>query len=164
MHLLGNGCLLKFYRVQDTARICPLNPAEHLSPCFLRPIPTASDSSTTYERLPRPFVINSKPGTSTLAESFATVGTPALYKHDIQEGDWEELLQDVRTCARLSNGQRVVSSVLPVTKHLGPPGYLASLVVEQGMKKQKTSDVAAALNVWTRGSSDLGVSRPVAFS
>ncbi|KAG8744171.1 hypothetical protein FRC10_010637 [Ceratobasidium sp. 414] len=134
--------------VQEKARICPRNPAEHISPCFLRPVPSVSESATTYERLPRPFVINPKPGVYTLEDSFATVGTPALYKHDVSESDWEELLGDVRVCARLSSGQRVVSGVLPVTRHLGPPGHFASHIAEQGLKYQKTAEVVALLDVW----------------
>ncbi|KAG9104298.1 hypothetical protein FRC06_003806 [Ceratobasidium sp. 370] len=134
--------------VQEKVHICPRNPAEHISPCFLRPAPSVSEPATTYERLPRPFVINSKPGAYTLEDSFATVGTPALNRHDVSESDWEELLGDVRACARLSSGQRVVSGVLPVTRHLGPPGHLASYLAEQGLKHQKTAEVVALLDVW----------------
>ncbi|KAG8752973.1 hypothetical protein FRC12_011720 [Ceratobasidium sp. 428] len=132
---------------QQKARICPLNPEEHTSPCFLRLVPSVSESTTSYQRLPRPFVIDSKSGASTLEDSFATVGTPALYRHDVLESDWEELLGDVRTCARLSSGQRAISGVLPVTRHLGPPGYFASYLAEQGMKRQKTGDVVALLDL-----------------
>ncbi|KAG9127431.1 hypothetical protein FRC07_013876 [Ceratobasidium sp. 392] len=129
------------------ARICPRTPAEHTSPCFLRPVPSMSEP-TSYQRLPRPFVIDPKPGACTLEDSFATMGTPALYRHDVSESDWDELLGDVRACAQLSSGQRVVSGVLPVTRHLGPPGHLASYLAEQGMKRQKTADVVALLDVW----------------
>ncbi|KAG9080744.1 hypothetical protein FS749_007918 [Ceratobasidium sp. UAMH 11750] len=134
--------------VQDKARICPRNPTEHISPSFLRPVPSVSESTTTYERLPRPFVIDSKTGACTLEDSFATVGTPALYKHDVSESDWEELLGDVQVCSRLSPGQRVVLDFLPVARHLGPPGYLASYMAEQGMNYQKMGAVVALLDLW----------------
>ncbi|QRV74062.1 hypothetical protein RhiJN_02076 [Ceratobasidium sp. AG-Ba] len=133
---------------EEKTRICPRIPDEHTSPCFLRPAPPASESGASYQHLPRPFVIDPKPGSYTLEDSFATVGTPALYEHDVQESDWEELLGDVRAAARLSPGQRAVSNVLPVTKHLGPPGFFASALAEQGMKRQKTAHVAALLDVW----------------
>lgn len=102
----------------------------------------------TYERLPKPFVIEAKPGVVELSDSFAPWDTPALYKHDVRKEDWEQLLRDVQVCARLSSGQRIVTGVLPATWCLGPPGHLARFFVEQGMKKQKTTDVAALLDVW----------------
>lgn len=129
--------------------ICPTNPAEHVAPSFLRPVPKPSDS-VSYEPLPRPFVIDAKPGAVELSKSFAPWDIPALHKHDVQKEDWQQLLGDVQACAKLSSGQRIVSGALPVTRHLGPPGHIASFLVEQGMKKQKTTDVAAILDLWNQ--------------
>ena len=127
--------------------MCPSNPTEHVTPSFLRPVPR-SDSNVTYERLTEPFIIDAKPGVVELSDSFAPWEVPALHRHDVQKEDWEQLLHDVQNCAKLCGGQRIVSAALPVTRFLGPPGHIASFFAAQGIKKQKTSDVAALLDVW----------------
>lgn len=133
---------------EEKAHIWPLVSAEHTPPCFSRPVPLASGSDTTYHPLSSPLVINSKPGSSTLEDAFTTVGAPAMPKHDVQESDWEEFLGDVRTAARFSPGQRKVSDALPVAKCIGFTGFLASSLAEHTIRKHKTADVGALLDIW----------------
>ncbi|QRW17063.1 hypothetical protein RhiXN_05065 [Rhizoctonia solani] len=104
--------------------------------------------SLTYERLPRPFVIQAQTSKHKLPDLFASVGTPALPLHDVHESDWDNLLQDLVACSRYSTGQRIIAGFLPVTKHLGPPGCLANFVVEQGMRKGKLSKSFELLDIW----------------
>ncbi|CAE6482170.1 unnamed protein product [Rhizoctonia solani] len=117
------------------------------TPLSMRPVPEASDS-LTYGKLPRPFVIQAKTSKHQLPDLFSSVGIPALPKHDVDESDWVNLLQELVVCSRYSTGQRVVARVLPVTKCLGPPGCLANLVIEQGMRKSKLTKSLALLDTW----------------
>lgn len=123
-------------------------PAKPSSPCFQRPVPETSGSTTTFGRLAQPFVIHANTSKHELPDLFPTTGISALQTHDVREEDWEYLLQDVVTRARFSSGQRVVSGVLPLTRWLGPPGCLARFAVEQGMRKQKISKVLELLDAW----------------
>jgi hypothetical protein len=50
-----------------------------------------------------------------------------LHKHDVKEGNWEYLLQDLVAWARLSNGQCIVAGVLPVVRRLDLLGPLRVL-------------------------------------
>ena len=132
----------------ESAHTSPLNSPELLSPSFQRSLPEVSDSTTTCERLPAPFVIQAKTSKHQLPDLFATVGIPALHRHDVREEDWERLLQEMASCAQYSSGQRVVAGVLPITRWLGPPGSLASLAIKQGMRKQKISKMLELLDAW----------------
>ncbi|CAE6454532.1 unnamed protein product [Rhizoctonia solani] len=116
----------------------------------MRPVPETSDS-LTFEKLPRPFVIQAKTSKHKLPDLFSSVGTPALARHDVRESDWDHLLQELVVCSRYSTGQRFVASVLPVTKCLGPPGCLANFAIEQGMRKSKLTKSLALLETWNEG-------------
>jgi hypothetical protein len=65
----------------------PRDPLGPPPPCFSRAI-LAPSESTTYEPLPQPFVIHGKSGKKFLdEETFASAGTPALYKYDVLTED-----------------------------------------------------------------------------
>ncbi|CAE7141119.1 unnamed protein product [Rhizoctonia solani] len=113
----------------------------------MRPAPGTSDSFT-YEKLRHPFVIQAKTSKYNLPDLFSGVGTPALSRHDVQESDWDDLLQELGICSRYSTGQRFVANVLPATKFLGPPGCFANFAIEQGMRKSKLTKSLALLNTW----------------
>ncbi|CAE6529880.1 unnamed protein product [Rhizoctonia solani] len=113
----------------------------------MRTAPETSNS-LTYEKLSRPFVIQAKTSKLNLPDLFSSVGTPALPMHDVQESDWDNLLQELVVCSRYSTGQRFVASVLPVTKCLGPPGCFANFAIEQGMRKSKLTKSLALLDTW----------------
>ncbi|CAE6441244.1 unnamed protein product [Rhizoctonia solani] len=120
--------------------------AMHTSSSTL-PAPETSNS-LTYEKLSHPFVIQAKTSEHNLPDLFYNVGTPALPMHDVQESDWDNLLQELVVCSRYSTGQRFVASVLPVTKCLGPPGCFANFAIEQGMRKSKLNKSLALLDTW----------------
>lgn len=103
---------------------------------------------TTYEPLAQPFVIHGKPGKKYLDDAFPTTGLPAFYKHDILAEDWVRFLEDIQLVSRLGGGQRVAASVLPVTKHIGFIGSMASRVIHNEVKKSNKGKVTALLDIW----------------
>ncbi|CAE6482178.1 unnamed protein product [Rhizoctonia solani] len=117
------------------------------STCFQRAPPELSDL-ITYERLPRPFVIQGKASKHKLPDLFPATGVPALSKHDVQESDWEYFIKDLTTCARYSTGERIVAGAFPVVRRLGPPGALITMATEQTMRKGKMSSSIALLDAW----------------
>ncbi|QRV74059.1 hypothetical protein RhiJN_02073 [Ceratobasidium sp. AG-Ba] len=123
------------------------NPLDPLPACFSRVVLPPSET-TTYERLPNPFVIHGKPGKTFLDDAFVVEPLPAFHKHDVETDDWMRFLDDVVTVAKFNGGQKAVAAALPVTKHLLFVGRLASMAVEHGMKKQNIANVVDLLNTW----------------
>jgi hypothetical protein len=103
---------------------------------------------TTYEPLPKPYVIYGKPGKKYLDEAFVSTGTPAFHKHDVEVDDWVRFLEDIQIVARLGGGQRAIASVLPVTRRIGFTGHLLSQAIEQGMKSSNAMNVANLVEAW----------------
>jgi hypothetical protein len=115
--------------------------------CFSRVIPAPSQE-TTYQNLPQPLVIHSKPGKKFLDDAFVTTGTPALHKHDVLAEDWVRLLEDIGIVARLTTGQKITAGVLPMTMSVGFSGFFISRAIEKGMKRRNAESVVQLLQIW----------------
>jgi hypothetical protein len=92
--------------------------------------------------------VHAKPGKKFLNDAFEIVGTNLLENHDVCDRDWDRLLQDIQTVARLTKGQRIAARVLPVTMYMGCTGFFVSRAIERGMKRKKAASVNALLDVW----------------
>ncbi|CAE6452660.1 unnamed protein product [Rhizoctonia solani] len=131
--------------IERNAKSIPLrDPLDPMPPCFSwNPL-----LNTPYEALSQPFAVHAKPGKKFLDDAFEIVGTNLLENHDVCDRDWDRLLQDIQTVARLTKGQRIAARVLPVTMYMGCTGFFVSRAIERGMKRKKAASVNALLDVW----------------
>ncbi|CUA78184.1 hypothetical protein RSOLAG22IIIB_02802 [Rhizoctonia solani] len=132
---------------QAMSKINPRDPLDPIPICFSRVIPAPSPE-ITYQTLPQPLVIHARPGKTALDDAFVTTGTPALHKHDIWAEDWVRLLEDIHIVARLTTGQKITASILPITMHVGFAGHFISRAIKQGMKNKKVGGVTQLLQIW----------------
>ncbi|CCO35580.1 hypothetical protein BN14_09698 [Rhizoctonia solani AG-1 IB] len=131
--------------IERNAKSTPLrDPLDPMPPCFSRnPL-----LNTPYEALSQPFAVHAEPGKKFLDDAFEIVGTNLLENHGVWDRDWDQLLQDIHTVARLTKGQRIAARVLPVTMYMGCTGFFVSRAIERGMKRKKAASVNALLDVW----------------
>ncbi|KAG2186598.1 hypothetical protein INT44_002822 [Umbelopsis vinacea] len=71
-----------------------------------------------------------------------------LGSHDIRAKEWKQFLDDLAFMGKLSGGQKVVSSVFPVTRYVGFIGHTLTTVIENGMMKGKLGKVASLVDIW----------------
>jgi Domain of unknown function (DUF4646) len=71
-----------------------------------------------------------------------------LGSHDIYAEEWTQFLDDLAFMGKLSGGQKVVSSVFPVTRYVGFIGHKLTTVIENGMKKGKHGKLASLVDIW----------------
>ncbi|KAI8582687.1 hypothetical protein K450DRAFT_226420 [Umbelopsis ramanniana AG] len=71
-----------------------------------------------------------------------------LGSHDIRAKEWKQFLDDLAFMGKLSGGQKVVSSVFPVTRYVGFIGHTLTTVIENGLMKGTLGKVASLVDIW----------------
>lgn len=138
----GSGIFGAFQRKSSVKKDGPRDPLNQLPDCF--------DRQPEFSSTPRQFTTFYIPSQGKYLDNGFPKAFPSaqLASHDIYAQDWARFLEDVATMGRLTGGQKIVSSVFPVTMYVGFIGYRITKAVERGMKKGKHSQVASLVDIW----------------
>lgn len=137
-----SGFFGAFQRKASVKKDGPRDPLTQLPDCF--------DRQPEFSSTPRQFTTFYIPCQGKYLDNGFPKAFPSaqLASHDIYAQDWARFLEDVATMGRLTGGQKIVSSVFPVTMYVGFTGYHITKAIERGMKKGKHSKVASLVDIW----------------
>lgn len=138
----SSGFLSAFQRKVTIKRDGPRDPLNSLPECF--------DRKPEFPSPPSQFATFWIPSSGKFLDHGFPKAFPSaqLGSHDIYPEDWTRFLEDVAIMGRLTGGQKVVSSVFPITQYVGFAGHHLTKAIEKSMKKGKHSKVASLVDIW----------------